>query len=231
MSGRDWRTLRVDVPEGDCGAMRVRKFQVKDSRDVATGSMVCSYQEILRGRGVADGTYTRLLEAKDVKDPEGLRTTCWMSDTPAEIDDHLEAMRAIERLGGAVLVNGLGLGLVVKAALSCPNVTRVDVVERDARVATLCGPTYAKDPRFRLHLDDAFTIRWPKGTRWSFAWHDVWPSICEDNLPGMKRLHRRYGGRVDSQGSWARGECERNSGSYLLPDFIAEALVKRRFRS
>jgi hypothetical protein len=36
------------------------------------------------------------------------------------------------------------------------------------------------------------------------AWHDVWANICEDNLPLMARLHRRYGRRVNWQGSWSK---------------------------
>jgi hypothetical protein len=71
-------------------------------------------------------------------------------------------------------------------------------------VIALVGPHYARDPRVTIHHADAYTIRWPVGIRWDVAWHDIWADMCEDNLPGMATLHRRYGRRVEWQGSWGR---------------------------
>jgi hypothetical protein len=46
------------------------------------------------------------------------------------------------------------------------------------------------------------------GARFGAIWHDIWDSICEDNLDQMKTLHRRYGRRCDWQGSWGRDTIE-----------------------
>lgn len=132
----------------------------------------------------------------------------WMSDTPDERRDHSEPLYQAMRRGGRVLVNGLGLGMVIGALTRLDNVEHVDVVEVDARIIEAVGPFYASD-RVTIHYGDALTMQWRVGTRWSVAWHDIWPYITSENLPTMARLHRMYGRRTDWQGSWARYECER----------------------
>jgi hypothetical protein len=155
------------------------------------------------------GTYTGLLRHGQV----------WMSDVPDEKRDHYPALHAARKFGGRCLVNGLGLGMVVKAMLDLPNVTHVDVVELDPDVITLAGPAFDRyGSRVTIHQDDVLTRRWPPRIRWTVVWHDIWPSICEDNLPDMQRLHRSYGRRCDWQGSWARErillERRRASGAW-----------------
>lgn len=135
----------------------------------------------------------------------------WMSDTPDERHDHVDAVWQAQRRGGRVLVNGLGLGMVIGALTRIDAVEHVDVVELDGRIIEAIGPHYASD-RVTIHHADALEMRWPAGTRWSVAWHDIWPTITPENLPSMARLHRMYGRRADWQGSWARYECERARG-------------------
>lgn len=131
-----------------------------------------------------------------------------MSDTPDELRDFYQFWR---RARGHVLVNGLGLGCAVRALLIWPQVERVTVVEIDddllAMMRPLLGPQVARG-RVNLIHDDALTVRWPVGQRFDSAWHDVWDDICGDNWPEIRRLHRRYGGRVDHQESWSRAELE-----------------------
>ena len=174
----------VDVPEGKAGPWKVTKFTVLPNDPKA-------FHYALHGRPVPPGTYTRLTHDGE-----------WepiMSDTPAEIRDHLDFIR---RATGKVLINGLGLGVVLKGLLAKPEVTQVDVVENSTDVITLVWPTYAEDPRAVLHHADAFTIQWPKGTRWDYVWHDIWSSICTDNLPEITRLKRKYARMTDWQGAW-----------------------------
>lgn len=177
---------QVDVPEGKSGNMCVERFEVPESS-------VENIRLAFQGRACRPGSYTRLIQ-----DPH----TFWMSDTTAEVHDHMPAIYQIRVRGGRVLINGLGLGMVVQAALACPDVTHVDVVERNADVIKLVGPTYASE-RCTIHHADAFTIKWPSNTHWSVAWHDIWPEICGDNLPEYAKLKRSYGRRVDWQGCWA----------------------------
>lgn len=185
--------MTVTVPEGSIGTLRVERFTVEP------GSLA-NLRYALHGRSTRPGTYTAL------KDGDML----WMSDTDAEKADHLKALRAIRRLQARrVLVNGLGLGMVLAAALTFTHVGHIDVVEADERVIRLVGPHYA-GPRVTIHHADAYeqARAWPPGTRWDVAWHDIWPSLCTDNLPEMARLHRSYGRRVTWQGSWGKALCE-----------------------
>lgn len=188
---REW-DHKVQVPEGVSGDVEVSRFEVE------AGSLDNVINALKYGRGTMPGTYTRL-------DRAGV---LWMSDTDAEWRDHLGAVTRIRWGARRVLINGLGLGLVVRAALAVPEVEHVDVVEIDADVIKLVGPTY-EGPRCTIHHADAYDIQWPRGTRWDVAWHDIWPTINSDNLPAMARLHRRYGRRTTWQGSWSRELVER----------------------
>jgi hypothetical protein len=182
--------MTVTVPEGAIGTLRVKRFTVEpDSFE----NMRLAWKG---GRQTRPGTYTALYDGGRL----------WMSDTDAEKRDHMEAVRAIQsRQAKRVLINGLGLGMVLAAALSFEHVEHVDVVEVDERVIELVGPHYA-GPRVTCHHADAYeqAKNWPAGVRWDVAWHDIWPDLCEDNLPLMTRLHRSYGRRVDWQQSWSK---------------------------
>ena len=187
---------RVTVPEGRSGPWKVERFEVD-------GNSWKAMRYALGGRPIDSGVYTRLHHDK-----------AWepmMSDTPAEVRDHLWCIHEIKQRGGKVLLNGLGLGMVLKAALGCENVTHVDVVEIDADIISLVWPHYASDSRAVLHHADALTMKWPVGSRWNVIWHDIWANICSDNLEDMKRLHRNYGRRCDWQGSWSRDWIEAHS--------------------
>lgn len=186
----DWT---VTVPEGTRGPWKVERFTVPEN-DLSQFIAAFKY-----GRSVPAGTYTRLTRAGEVV----------MSDTPDEIRDHY----ALRGAAGRLLVHGLGLGMAVGFLLRQPGVTSIDVVELDPDVIALVGPHYW-DPRLQIHRGDAYTFRFPNHEErsWDFAWHDIWDNICEDNLDGMKRLHRRYGGKVKQQFSWCRSRCERNRG-------------------
>lgn len=182
--------MTVTVPEGELDGLRVERFTVEEN------SIENLRLAIKGGRSTRPGTYTALRDGGRL----------WMSDTDAEKHDHHAPLYKIMRTqADRVLINGLGLGMVLGAVLSFGFVEHVDVVEIDERVINLVGPHYA-DPRVTIHHADAYeqAKRWPVGTRWGVAWHDIWPHLCEDNLPEMARLHRSYGRRVDWQGSWGK---------------------------
>lgn len=124
----------------------------------------------------------------------------WMSDSNDEYRDHREA---IERATGRVLIHGLGLGCYLSAILTKPDVTHVDVVEKDGDVVALVGPYFAHDARVQIHYADAFAKSWPKGTRWDVAWHDVWENKCTDDLAEHAKFMRSFARRVGWQGCWA----------------------------
>lgn len=179
----------VTIPEGSSGPWAVERFTVeKDS--------IQNIRLAFSGRGCRPGTYTRLVHQK-----RGVV----MSDTTAEQRDHIEF---VWKAKGHVLINGLGLGMCLAAALKKPEVTNATVVEIDPDVISLVGRHYS-DPRVEIVNSDAFEYQIPKGARYGAVWHDIWDDICSDNLPEMHKLHRKYGRRCDWQGSWARWRCER----------------------
>jgi len=180
-----YEKYKVAVPTGESGDWVVDNFTIEE-HDIKALSYA------LHGRPIPPGTYTRLMR-KGAFDP-------MMSDTPAEIRDHLGF---IYEARGRCLLNGLGLGVVLKAILEKPEVTHVDVVELEQDVINLVWPTYKDGSRVTLYHADAFTIQWPKETRWDCAWHDIRESLCTDNLLGVAKLKRKYGHKVQWQAAWA----------------------------
>lgn len=185
--------IRVSVPEGAKGDWYVERFSVTDE-DVRLHNMRCMFSPGMGRRVMKPGTYTRLLRHRRII----------MSDTPAEVQDH---RYAIYKATGSVLINGLGLGVVLKGVLDKEDVTDVTVIEKSPDVIALVGPHY-QDSRLTIIEADAMEWRPPKGKRYNMVWHDIWDDICGDNLPEMHKLHRRYGRRADWQGSWCREICE-----------------------
>lgn len=185
----DWyKVMTVDLPECEKDGLTVGKFTVgaNDFANFRLGS-----------RATRPGTYTGLM----------LNGVLWMSDTDAEKRDHMPACRQmVIQVAKRVLINGLGLGMVLKAALALDHVEHVDVVERDERVIKLIGAHYAKDPRVHLHHADAYeqASRWPAGTRWDVGWSDIWPNVSTDDLKSMSKLRRSYGRRMVWHDCWAR---------------------------
>ena len=183
--------MAVDLPEAELDGYRIERFIV--------GTDVRSQIERSRlgARAPLPGTYTRLRRGNRV----------WMSDVTAERTDHLEPLVQIaDRRARRGVINGLGLGMVVKAALAFDHVEHIDVVEVSPIVAKLVGPTYEATGRVRVHVADAFAqmTRWRKGTRWDVGWSDIWPDLCTDNLPAMARLNRSYGHRCDWHACWSQ---------------------------
>ena len=179
--------VRVELPEVSLGEWKIEQFTT-DRRDWS------SWQH---GRDVPIGeTFTRLMRGG----------TLVMSDTPAEMMDHRDAVWYAK---GSCLLNGLGIGMVLKNMLLKPEVADVTVVEISQELIDIVAPHYP-DKRIKWVCADALEWRPPKGKRYQMVWHDIWDNICSDNLPDMMRLHRKYGRRCDWQGSWCRYECERN---------------------
>jgi spermidine synthase len=177
---------KVTLPEMQRGPWKIERFSV-DRPD---------FHSLIRGRGVPVGeTFTRLMR----------NGTIVMSDTPAEMRDHSAAVRMAN---GSCLLNGLGIGMVLKNIIAKPEVTDVTVVEISQDLIDIVSPHYA-DSRVTFVCADAFEYKPPKGKRYQMVWHDIWDGICSDNLAEMTRLKRKYGKRCDWQRCWAEYECMR----------------------
>lgn len=192
----DYAEWKVDVSEADLGPVRIERFGVSEE-DASFHNLRCSFQPGGHARRIEPGEYTRMVRS-------GKWGSVVMSDTPAEIRDHLEPWRRAE---GDVLLHGLGIGMVARMCLLKDEVRRVTVVEILPEVAEHVGGWLGDrfGDRVEIVVGDALTWRPEPGRQWDVVWHDIWDDICEDNRPAMNTLHRRFGRRSAWQGSWSRG--------------------------
>jgi len=183
----------VGIPEGQVGPWRVERWVMTET-DAWASSLRAALNPQRPYRAVPVGTYTKLTH----------NGSTIMSDTPDELRDF---QMAVLNAKGHILINGLGLGCVVISCLRRPEVETATVIEIDPNVIALIGP-HIIDDRLTIINGDAFQYKPPKGQRYQMVWHDIWDTICSDNLPQMHQLHRKYGRRTDWQGSWSRELCE-----------------------
>ena len=192
----------MDVPEGQKGIWKVIHFTITEE-----GARNYNIQSILSGhfRPVSTGSYIRL-----VRKTKGDQWQTVMSNTPIEVSEHMKFINIAGKvLGGNVLINGLGVGMVIAKLLPFDKVTKITVIEKEQDVIDLVAPTFLKDPRVEIIHADALEYQPPKRIMYSAVWHDIWPTIDSDNIPDMCKLHRRYGKKCQWQGSWERKRCER----------------------
>lgn len=175
------------IPDGISGNWSVETYEVSDDFWYKISMMKT-------GRGVPKGTYKKLVRSR----------TIVMSNTPDELRDFVHFKhRAI----GNVLINGLGLGCLVKVLLENKEVTKITVIEKSDDVIKLIAP-YFNDKRLNIIHADAFEYVPPKGEKYDFVWHDIWDNICGDNTKEMTVLHRKYAKKTNWQDSWAKAQCQ-----------------------
>ena len=131
-----------------------------------------------------------------------------MEDSLIELRRHLPIWLVAH---GRVLVTGLGLGCVVRGLLASRDVEHVDVIEIDRGILEHVGEEFRGNDRVVLHHGNALNCKMP-GTRWDFAWHDIW---CEGS--GLQLLHTRLIARY-------RKRCARQ-GAWMLPRIVKRKLA------
>lgn len=153
-------------------------------------------------RFIKPGTYTKL---------SGIGRGVIMSNTPAEIDDHREA---VDLAHGDVFIAGLGIGMVLEAILAKgDDIHSITVLEKEPEIIGLVSPFYADEQKVSILCGDAFDpAALPNGKRFDFLYFDIWDSICGDNYEEMKTLNRQYR-KHKAQGAkavfWCRDLCKR----------------------
>lgn len=187
------------VAETQVGNWKIEKYTVDQM-----SAIVENLKEVDPGRWIVAGNYCRLVH-------DSTKQT-WMSDTPSEIQDHLEFM---DRAYGRVLITGLGLGLAPAFVGRKCCVEKVTVVEIDPEVAVLFTKGWlANQPaevqaKFEIVIGDAFELgafwRADMSHRFEMAWHDIWPTINPDDYYQQSKLMRLFGPMVrDTQLAWKR---------------------------
>ena len=187
--------IEVDIPDAKSGIWEVSTFKVTE-KDAKLFNMRASFQPGFRI--IEAGTYKKLTR----------NNTIIMSNTSAEIKDHLDFIYKAKKQGDNVLINGLGLGVALVEILKSEKITSVTVIENSEDVIKLVAP-YITDSRINIIHADAFTWKPPKKIKYSCVWHDIWDDICSDNLSEMTKLHRKYGKCTEWQGSWCKELCKR----------------------
>jgi hypothetical protein len=126
-------------------------------------------------------------------------------------DEWWTQRRAIERarrVGGKVLITGLGLGMVVEAILSAPalaTVSSVTVLEQSADVIDLVAPHLLRQFPDQVEIVHADAFTWQPGApmRFDTVWHDIWPdpdaSQVEADVARLRRQHQPWS---EWQGFW-----------------------------
>ena len=191
----DWKEYKVtDLPEGVSGDWTIKKFEIS-KKDADFENMRASFSFSSRGAYYVPGIYTRLKKGGTVV----------MSDTFDEIQDHRAAIRNAK---GKCLIGGLGLGVVANGCLLKPEVEHVTVIDLSEDVIKLVSDHYKKKFGDRLTIIHGDVMEWkpPKGERYGMVWMDIWDGICEDNLPSMGTLNRRYARKSDWKGCWKQEE-------------------------
>jgi hypothetical protein len=186
--------IKIDVPDGKSGDWSVETFTVTKT-DEQHGAMMACFSAHSRGRYVPAGKYKALKRNGHTI----------MSNTPDEIRDF---RLFIGRATGNVLINGLGLGVVLKAVVDKPDVKHVTVIEISQDVINLIANSFSTNPKVEIICADALEYKPPKGTYYDAVWNDIWDDICTDNLKTMGTLHRKYGRRSNWIGSWGREICQ-----------------------
>lgn len=219
-----WLKFKVDLPECSRGAWRIiqsimPRYMPKEAVSM-TGQygrpMIAIWPGIYRGLQRLEKLDKPRLSVTAEENVETHEWRNWMSDLPGEIYEHLEA---IKQLQGPVLIGGLGLGVIVKAAIANPRVTRITVIEKDPDVIAMVGPHYQRDKRVQIVQCDMLEYQPPKQDRWEVVWMDIWPTVTAANLVSMIELRKAYRHRCRWYGAWCERWCLghlRNEGAGMV---------------
>jgi len=198
LAARDWL---VELPDYDAEGVVIDKMVITEAA-ANIDKLKAAFNPQRTDRSVDAGTYTRLTVDGQV----------WMTDTPAEVHDHMVVDEQLERWERpTLLVAGLGIGLVVHRAITWHATERIDVVEIDPRVIRAVGPHYQQladdhGVELNIHESDVHDWRAPRGGAWDVAWFDIWPTINDDDMLEVRRLRSRFRKRVGWSGAWAQDE-------------------------
>lgn len=200
---QDWYALmHCDLPEQKHNGVEIKRFVV--SEDEARMFNITQSMQRTTNRSIRPGTYTKLLK----------NGCLWMSDTPAEVRDHIPALR---NASGICLITGLGLGCVAKGMLEKKNcddeyaVEKLIVLEKDVDIVNVVGVALHQKygDRLEVRLVDALEYKPPKKERYQCVWHDIWTYICLDNQAQITELKKRYKYRTIWIGAWSEDEIKR----------------------
>lgn len=197
-----WRQHQVTVPEGESGNWRIERFSVAEI-DLKLYNLRLAFNSGQGGRLMVPGEYTRLMRGRELV----------MSDTRAEIRDHATVIHQISQ-AKTVMIAGLGLGMVLNAALTSPSVEAVKVFEISGDVIDLTEEHYRQIAQKNgklliIFVNDIFDVKpySDNSEHFDVVWFDIWDHISADNWEGMKKLKRTWRRHAEWMGCWCESEC------------------------
>lgn len=172
------------IPEGVSGDVKIEHFVVDEQ--AAAFTRIRAAVNPGRDEYVPEGKYAKL----------SVGGQTMMTDTLMEKSSNRDVVLISS---GHVLIAGLGLGMILHPIAAKDRVLSVTVVEKSPDVVKLVGPYVPK----KVTVVNADIFEWtpPKGAKYDTIYFDIWPNITLDNLPGMTKLHRRFG-RFKAEGGW-----------------------------
>lgn len=171
----DWLIKEFEVSEEEAKFFNMRlRFQGKEDQSIVAG------------------TYQRL---------EQISTGyVVMSNTPMECNTN---KIAYEKARGSVLMAGLGMGMILEAVLSKPEVTHVRIIEIDKDIIEYVGSFFKADPRVEIIHGDIFKYIPAIDEFYNYIWLDIWDGIHQNNEPEFQMLNDRFKDHCNEMNLWS----------------------------
>lgn len=123
-----------------------------------------------------------------------------MSNTPMECNTN---QVAYDYARGSVLVAGLGMGMILEAMLSKPEVTHIRVIEIDKDIIDYVGGFFKDDPRVEIIQGDILNYYPTKDEFYNYVWIDIWDDINNQNEPQIAELNERFKDHCNEMNLWS----------------------------
>lgn len=195
------------------GSVRVKESQFADwkisnftvSKEQEKQHNVSCLVRGLESFFIEAGDYTRLTKNGRVV----------MSNTKMEIDTNRIAYKEAK---GRVLVAGLGMGMILDAIISKPEVDYVRVIEIDKNLIDNVGLLYKDNPKVEIIHADILNYKPVESEFYDFIWFDIWTDISANNIIDMELLARNFDKHYQKVSFW--------SINLLPPHYLDNKLMK-----
>jgi hypothetical protein len=181
--------IPINYEKETIGDWKIEPFNVDQK-----GEDSHNLRELFQGtnRFIKKGRYNRLC----------FKSIVVMSDTPAEQTDHIEFFKKAKH-AKTVLINGLGIGMLLREILTYKKIEKIIIVEKNKEVIELTSK-YFKDKRLEIVHTDAF--KYVPNEKMDVVWHDIWAFIEKSNYKEMQQLRKNYEKIAKWQGCWCEKE-------------------------
>lgn len=168
----------VRVPPSKFGNWEVIKFTITEEE-----AKFYNMRNIINRRSllnVEQGEFVRLVKGG---------SEVVMSNTLMELETN---QVAYENATGNVLIAGLGMGMILDAILSKPDVTKVRIIELDQDIIDNIGVLYKDHPKVEIVQGSIFDYTLQKDEYYNYIWFDIWTYITNDNIEEILELHSKF---------------------------------------